>query len=182
LVLKQVDDAQTLAIMVETPVILHAFGKNGFSRMPEGCVAKIVGEYDSFGEVFTESKGTSNGSRDLRAFDRMGQSVSIMIILDMNEDLRLEFEPAKGPRMYDSISIALERAAVGVGRLGNESTRGIPGTSRPGSQTLPFFLFEILSCSPMPGHRPDPYSSRPASRSSSRMADRDFASISSSAG
>jgi hypothetical protein len=48
-----------------------------------------------------------------------------MIILDMNKDLGLEFEPSEGPRVHDSITISLKGTAIGMRGLWNEPTGGV---------------------------------------------------------
>jgi hypothetical protein len=86
-------------------------------------MSEIVRQHDRLGEILTEPQRPCDRTRDLSPLDRVGQTVSIVIVLEMNEDLGLELEPPKGPGMYDPIAISLIGTAVGVRRLVDESAR-----------------------------------------------------------
>ena len=64
-------------------------------------------------------------TRHLGHFDRMSEAVSKMVAESHCKDLRLAFEPAKGTRMDDAVTITLEIAAIGMDRLGESATAQI---------------------------------------------------------
>ena len=70
-VLKQLNHAQTLPVMLEAAVIAHAFGKYFFARMSERRMAEIVRQRDRFGEIFIERKSARDCPADRRDLNRM---------------------------------------------------------------------------------------------------------------
>jgi len=108
--------------VVESKAVLLQGGVEGFfARMSEGRVADVVGESESFGELMIQVEGRSDGSRDLRYFERMGEAAPKMIAREVvgeaGEDLSLSSKTAEGPRVEDAGSVASEWSAIGMGGL-----------------------------------------------------------------
>src|SRR4051794_15105620 len=55
-IFEQLDDAQTLPVVLEPAVALHAFRQHLLARMPERRMTEIVRERNRFGEVFIKRK------------------------------------------------------------------------------------------------------------------------------
>jgi hypothetical protein len=89
-----------------------------FSRMTERRMAKVVYEREGLGQVCIQSKLCGNGARNLRDLDGMSEAVAEMVRVAAREDLRLCLQAAKGPRVDDAITVALEVVAVRMGGLG----------------------------------------------------------------
>src|ERR1051325_5250932 len=53
-VLQQLNDPQTLAIVLKPAVIAHALGENFFARMPEWRVTQIMGQGDRFRQILVK--------------------------------------------------------------------------------------------------------------------------------
>ena len=104
--------------MFEAAVFAHAFRQHFFARMPERGMPEIVGEGDSFRQVFIQAQCSCDGTTDRCDFDGVGQSGAQMVARPVEENLCLVFQPAKSARMNDARAIALELGAIGVTRLG----------------------------------------------------------------
>ena len=94
--------------MVKAAKILHTGVQRLFARMAEGGVAKIMGESQRFCQILIQMQGAGNGTRDLRHFDRMGESGSEMVALMMHKDLGFMFHPAKSGAMDNPVPVTLE--------------------------------------------------------------------------
>src|SRR5690606_6032053 len=64
-VFQQRDDAQRLNVVVEAAERGHGSMKSTLACMAERCMAEIVAESDSFGQILIESQGPSNRSGNL---------------------------------------------------------------------------------------------------------------------
>ena len=66
--LEHVDYPQRLQIVLEAAEIHHAFIQRVLSRMPERCMAEVVGQADGLGQHFIQFQGARDGPGDLRDF------------------------------------------------------------------------------------------------------------------
>ena len=124
-ILEQVDDPKALTVVIEAAVVLHQFSEDRFAGMPKGRVAQVVRQHDRFGEIFVEPECSGDRASDLRRLDRMRQSISVVVLFEMNEDLRLELETPEGTRMNDPVPVALKRGPIGMGLLRHKTAEGI---------------------------------------------------------
>ena len=67
-VFEQLDDAQTLAVVLEAAVLAHALGENFFAGMSEWSVAEIVRKRDRLRQVFVERESARDGAADRSDF------------------------------------------------------------------------------------------------------------------
>ena len=91
---EDVDNAKALLEMTEAAG--EELVEDGFAGVSEGCVAKVVSESDSFGEVFVEEEGAGDGAGDLSDFEGVGHAGAVVIAFGGEKDLRLAFEAAEG--------------------------------------------------------------------------------------
>ena len=102
------DDAKRVAVVVEAAMLGHAGVERVLAGMPKGRVPKVVAERDGLGEVVVELERASEGARDLRHLDRVGEAGAEMIALVIDEHLGLVGEAAESGRMDDPVAVALE--------------------------------------------------------------------------
>ena len=88
-------------------------------------MSDIVHQRQSLDQIDIQPKLRRNGARDLRDFHRVGQAVAKMVGITAGEDLGFGFQPAKRPRVDDSVAVALKIVAVGMGRLGKTASAGL---------------------------------------------------------
>ncbi len=119
--LQKVDDAKALAVVLEPTVVTQESVEHALPRVTEGRVAQIVGENNRLGQVLVRAECTSHGASDLRHLQGMGETVSKVVPLMANEDLRLVLEPPERGRVDDAVTIPLKRGPVRVLRLRMES-------------------------------------------------------------
>ena len=62
--LEHLDDAQTLLVVVEPPLILHEEIQSLLSGMAERWMTEIVGKGNCLSKVFVETKGTGHGTTE----------------------------------------------------------------------------------------------------------------------
>ena len=169
--LQKVDDPQALAVVIEATVLLEQEVEAALSSVAEGRMPEIMSEGDGLGELFVHPQRPGDGAGDLTGLECVGQPVSVVITLAVDEDLGLVFESAKGLGVDDSIAVPLEGRAVLVLGLLRDPAQGLGALDGVGSQSLEFLALVVLSRAYCGGH-----SSR-SFRSTSRSFARDSASI-----
>ena len=100
---------------------------------------------DCFHQVFIGAQGAGNGSTDLGHFQGMGQTGAVLISLIVNEYLGFVFQPAKGGRMDDSVTIPLIDSSVIGFIIRIQPSAGILAPYGKWSQLLIFQCFEVVS-------------------------------------
>jgi hypothetical protein len=86
----------------------------------EGGVPEVVRKHHCLGEVLVEAQHAGERSRDLAAFDRVGEAVPVVIALVVHEDLGLVLEAPERAGVHDAVAVPREGGAVAVLRLGME--------------------------------------------------------------
>jgi len=118
-VLKKLDDAEGVEIVVEAEAVLaERVVEGALAGVAEGGMADVVGEGEGFGEVLIEAEGAGGGAGDLGDFEGVGEAAAEMVGGALGEDLGFAGEAAKGAGVEDAADVALEGGAVGMGRLG----------------------------------------------------------------
>jgi len=130
------DDLQGLRVVVEAAEVRHAFGQRILARVPEGRVAEIVHQGDRLGQILVQAQRARHRARDLRHLDRVGQPRAVVVSFMLDEDLGLVLEAAKGRRMKDPVTIALEGRAMRRCGLGMKPTAAPGGMRRVGGGTI----------------------------------------------
>ena len=108
------DRAQGLGVVIKAAEILHLQGQLTLALMPEGRMPQIMGESERLGQVLIAAQGPRQCPCNLRDFQGMGQTGTVQIALMGHKHLGLSLQPAKGRRVYDSVTIALECIAHGA--------------------------------------------------------------------
>ena len=70
-IFEQLDDAQTLLVMIEAAVAYHAFCEHFFARMSERRMPEIVGKRDRFRQIFIKRQCPRDCPADRRNFNGM---------------------------------------------------------------------------------------------------------------
>src|SRR5690606_20330094 len=102
-------------------------------------------EHDRLREVLVQVERAGDRARHLGGLDGMGESIPVVVVLDVDEDLGLELEAAEGPGMHDAVAVALEGRAVGMLGLGHEAARGVARAGGPGRESLALLLLVLLA-------------------------------------
>src|SRR6185295_17444760 len=97
--------------------------------MTEWRVPEIVRQRQGFGEIFIQRQNACQRARDLRDFERVGQSRAVIVAFVVYEDLRLVLEAAKGGRMDNAVPVALIAGSRGALLL-----RPVPAPARFGTR------------------------------------------------
>src|SRR5580698_7185623 len=93
--------------------------------MAEGRMPDIVDQRQRLGKIDVQVELRSNGARDLRDLDGVGQAGAKVVGVAAGEDLRLVFETAESAGVDDAIAVTLERIAIRMRRLGIAASAGI---------------------------------------------------------
>lgn len=118
-------DAEGVNVVIEDIAeALHLAVEFLLAGVAEGRVAEVVGEGESFGEIFIEAKGGGDGAGDLGHFHSVREAVAEMVRNGGGKDLGLVFQAAKCAGMDDAIAIAPEVIAVSVRELGVTASFG----------------------------------------------------------
>ena len=118
-----------MGVVIEAAIRRQARLQRILPRMAERRVADVVREAERLGQILVEAERAGDGAADLRDLQAMGQADAIMIAIGRDEHLRLVPEAAKGDRMDDAVTIALEsiaRAAGGGCGFGVLATTRLP--------------------------------------------------------
>ena len=107
-----------------------------FAGMTTWAVPAVVAECDGLGEGDIETDGASNRRGNLGHLERVGQA-GALVVLRKHEDLGLAGESPKRRRVQDTITIALETGAVGVGFL---FVGAVSGAKRAGGERCKMFV------------------------------------------
>ena len=98
---------QALQVVLKAPEVSHAAIQGVLTRMPKWGVPQIMGQRDSFYQVFVDLQRTRNRPPELRDLQRMGQPGPKKISLVVQEDLCLVDKPTKCCGMDDAVAVAL---------------------------------------------------------------------------
>jgi hypothetical protein len=83
------DDAQAMAVVLESAVAGHAFVEGAFTGMAEWWMAEVVQQGDRFGQVFVEAELPRQRTADLRDFECMREPGAIVRIARFTHGFRL---------------------------------------------------------------------------------------------
>src|ERR1035441_5873648 len=81
-------------------------------------MSEVVHQGKRLHRIGVQSKLRGDGARDLRDLNGVRQPVAEVVGVAAGEDLRLRFQPPKGARVDDTITVALKVVAVRMRRLG----------------------------------------------------------------
>src|SRR4029077_18133627 len=109
-------DADRLSIVIESA--FHELVQRGLSRVPESRVPEVWTEADGLGEDLVEAKRLRNRPPDLRHFQDVSETRSVVIAFRREEDLRLVLEASECFAVDDAVAVALIRRPQIVFRLG----------------------------------------------------------------
>ncbi len=110
--------------------------------MAEGRVTEVVGQRGGLGEVGVAAQRTGQVTRDLGHLEAVGEPVADEVIALWPHDLGLGRQPARGRRVHDAGTIALEGSALG----------GIDPFRRFGDE--PLTVGVVVALQEMPSGRP----------------------------
>ena len=108
-------------------------------------MAEVMRERDALGEVGVEPQGAGDIARDGGDFNSVRQARAEVVAGAVEENLRLVFEPAKGARMNDAVTVALVVRAPFRRRLGILAAARVATELGVGRERLPFDLFQFLT-------------------------------------
>ena len=120
------DHADRLGIVVEAAEVRHFGIERALARVTEGRMAEIMGERQGLGEVLVEPERPGDCARDLRHFQRVGESGAVVVALVDQEDLGLLAQAPERCRMKYAVAVALEFGAGRARRLGFEPAAAFP--------------------------------------------------------
>ena len=112
--LQHLEDAQGLAVVLESPVVAHQLVHRALARMAERRVAEVVAQHEGFRELLVESEDARHGAADLCAFEAVGEASAVVVAFVVHEDLGLVLEPPERRAVDDAVAVALEAGAERV--------------------------------------------------------------------
>jgi hypothetical protein len=135
--------------VLEPAVAFHQAVQRLLSFMPEGRVAEVMGEGDGFSQVFVQTESAGDVPGNGGHFHGMSEAGAQVIASPIEEDLGFVFQPSKGPRMNDAVTIPLIMRPPFRGRLLINAAPGLAAELgvRSESRSLAFFKF-----TPFAGH------------------------------
>src|SRR5437867_3331483 len=119
--------------------------------MPEGRMAQVMRQSDSFREILIQAQRAADVPRDGCDLNRVRQPRPQMVAGAVKKNLGLILEPAKGPRMNNTIPVPLIFGSPFRGRFLILAPSGIGAELGVRSEVLLFELFEFLASA---GHLP----------------------------
>jgi len=96
---------------------LHLTIEFFFAGMCERRMADIVGQSQDFRQVLLQPQRDRNGARELSDLNRMGQTVSEVIVEARTEHLGFVFQAPECTRVDDSVAISREVVSVRMRKL-----------------------------------------------------------------
>ena len=124
------NDRQCLSVVVEAAPILEAARKCPLTGMSKWRMSEVVTERGGLRQVLVEREGAGERARNLRHFERVGQTSPVVVAFVIDEHLRLVAQAPKRRRMNEAIAVAPEVAAGRAGRLWPKPAAGGPGIGR----------------------------------------------------
>ena len=115
--LQFIDDAQRLEVVFKPTVRLHTTIQAVLTGVSERRVTEIMGQTNCLGESLIQAQFHSDRTTDLRDFEGMGQTRTVMIALVIDEHLGLVHEAPERGGMNHPVTITLKLTAVGMRRL-----------------------------------------------------------------
>ena len=119
-VFEQIDNAERLAVVLESADLGSEAVEGLFAGVAEGRVSQIVGQADRLGQALVEAEGLGDGPSYLGDFNGMSEPGSVEVVETGCKDLRLAFEASKGRAVNDAVAVALEGGAIGMRLFGSE--------------------------------------------------------------
>jgi len=114
--LKHIDHAQTLQVVLEPAPLAHAVVQRLLPRMAKRRVPEVVRQADRLHQILAQPERACNRAPELRHLQRVREPCAKQIAFVVHEHLCLVFEPAECRRMHDAIAVALVVAARRIGR------------------------------------------------------------------
>jgi len=142
-VLEVVDDADAVAVVLETAGVGHQLPQGLLARVAEGRVAEVVGQRHRLGQVLVQVEGPGDGPGDLGHLHRVRQACAEEVALVRQEDLRLVFEAAEGRRVDDAVAVALVGGPVFVFRFGVDAAAALGAFGGIGGKFPAFALLSV---------------------------------------
>ncbi len=134
--LELLDDAERMQVVIEEAAMrVHEFVELAFASVAEWRVTDVVDEGEGFGKLGVQVKRGSDGSGDLRDFERMRQPIAKMVGVARGEDLCFGFEAAEGAGMDDAVAVARVVTAIGMRGLRKAPAARLLGVHCPGSKS-----------------------------------------------
>ena len=121
-------------VVEEEAVLAHGSIESLFARVAEGRVPDVVYQGKSFGQIDIEAKGSRDGARDLRDFERVRQAVAEMVGVAAREHLGLCFQAPESAGVNDAVAVALKVITVGMVRLREPASAGLSDVHRVGGE------------------------------------------------
>src|SRR4029077_5998043 len=81
-------NTQGLRIVIEAPIAGEAFVERPFASMSERRMAEVMSERQLLSEVFIQAQGARKRPGDLRNFERMRESRTLVVPFVIDEHLR----------------------------------------------------------------------------------------------
>ena len=140
--LEEIHHPEALPVVIESARRREHLGQDALPGMAKGRMSQVMGQADGLRQILVESQHPGNGARNLRPFEGMGQTVSIVIALVMDKYLGLVLEAPKSPGVNHSVSITLKSRAKRMLLFRMKATSGgcASGRYRRQGPTLPLFL------------------------------------------
>jgi len=121
-----------MRIVIEAANVARGIIESFLACMAEGGMSQIVRKAEGLGEVFVDGQQTRNGPRNLRHFQRMGETRPVIIPLILDEDLGLVLQASKSGGMNDPIPVPLITGSGGAFRLGEQAAAAVNRPARIG--------------------------------------------------
>ena len=125
--LKHLDDAQALLVVIEAAVSTHQAIESLLASMAKGCVPQIMCERDGLGKVFVETEGPGHRATDGGDLDGVGEARPVMVPRAAQEDLGLAIEASERGGVHDAVAIPLIARTKGMHPLGSAAARTFRG-------------------------------------------------------
>ena len=108
--LESLHHAQGVLVVAEaTPAALaQQLVERLLAGVSEGRVAEVVSEPDRLDEILVQPQRAGDTPGDARRLQRVREPGAEMVSLRVDEDLRLQAQPAERLRVHDAVAVALE--------------------------------------------------------------------------
>ncbi len=130
------DEAQSLGVVIKAALPGHDPMQGILASMTERRMSQIMGKSNGLGEIIIEFQAARQSPRDLRNFDRVGQSRAEVVALEGHEHLAFMRKAAKCRGMNDPVTIPLKGAAGRRIGLGDQTAAAGPGVTGIGGKVI----------------------------------------------
>ena len=132
--------------MVKPATVFHQAVEHHLTSMPKGRVPQIMGQANSFEQVFVSTQSLCQCAPYLGDFEGVGQPCAEIIALEVDEHLGFVLQAAESGSVQDAVAVTLKCSAISRLVIRMLAPFAVLTADSVSGKGLILDLFEAFSC------------------------------------